>query len=106
KGDRRLQGLNALGVWLFGALSNKTFLLVAGRPGDVRRCAPSRAMAPVGGGTARLLELSEDLPVQIEIVDLTERMGPLLTALADIIGEGLVTVRDVPILRFLSDTKA
>jgi PII-like signaling protein len=56
--------------------------------------------------TTRLLELSENLPVRIEIVDLPERIGPLLTALEGMIGEGLVTVANVRILRFLPDPKA
>ena len=55
--------------------------------------------------TTRLLELSENLPVRIEIVDLPERIGPLLTALEGMIGEGLVTVANVRILRFLPDPK-
>ena len=50
--------------------------------------------------TSRLLELSQNLPVRIEIVDLPEKINPLLAALAGMIGEGLVTVTDVHILRF------
>ena len=53
--------------------------------------------------TARLLELSENLPVRIEIVDIPEHIEPLLTALEPMIGEGLVTVVDVRITRFLPD---
>jgi PII-like signaling protein len=53
--------------------------------------------------TTRLLELSENLPVRIDIVDLPERVGPLLTALESMIREGLVTVSNVHILRFLPD---
>jgi PII-like signaling protein len=53
--------------------------------------------------TTRLLELSENLPVRIEVVDLAERVEPLLTALGDMIGEGLVTVSDVHIMRYLPD---
>ena len=41
---------------------------------------------------ARLLELTENLPVRIDIVDLPERIGPLLVALEGIICEGLVTI--------------
>jgi PII-like signaling protein len=55
--------------------------------------------------TARLLELSENLPVRIEIVDLPERVEPLLAALEGMIGEGLVTISDVHILRYLPDPK-
>jgi PII-like signaling protein len=56
--------------------------------------------------TARLLELSENLPVRIDIVDLPERIEPLLAALEGMIGEGLVTVSDVHILRFLPDVQS
>ncbi len=53
--------------------------------------------------TSRLLELSENLPVRIEIVDLPERIEPLLVALEGMIGEGLVAVSNVHILRYLPD---
>ena len=56
--------------------------------------------------TSRLLELSENLPVRIEIVDLAERVEPLLVALGSMIGEGLVTVSDVHIMRYLPDPKS
>jgi PII-like signaling protein len=56
--------------------------------------------------TIRLLELSENLPVRIEIIDLPERIDPFLPALAEMIGEGLVAVSNVHILRFLPDPKA
>jgi uncharacterized protein len=55
--------------------------------------------------TSRLLELSENLPVRIEIVDLPERVEPLLAALGGMIGEGLVTVGDVHIMRYLRDPR-
>jgi PII-like signaling protein len=55
--------------------------------------------------TARLLELSEDLPLRIEIVDLAERIDPLLTALGGMIREGLVTVSNVHIMKFLPDPR-
>lgn len=56
--------------------------------------------------TTRLLELSSDLPVRIEIIDLAERIEPLLASLSDMIGEGLVTVSDVHIIRFAHDPKS
>lgn len=55
--------------------------------------------------TSRLLELSENLPVRIEIVDLAERIDPLVAALEPMISEGLVAVSKVHILRFLPDPK-
>ena len=69
----------------------------------------TRAVEGYGGGgrlhTSRLLELSENLPVRIEVVDMAERIDPLLAALEPMIGEGLVTVSNVHILRFLRDPK-
>jgi protein CrcB len=56
--------------------------------------------------TTRLLELSEDLPLCIEVIDLPERVEPLLTDLTAMIGEGLVTVSAVHVLRFRADGKA
>jgi PII-like signaling protein len=55
--------------------------------------------------TPRLLELSENLPVRIEIVDTPERIDPLLASLGEMIGEGLVTVSPIHIMRYLHDPK-
>jgi uncharacterized protein len=56
--------------------------------------------------TTRLLELSESLPVRIEIADLPERIDPLLASLQTMIGEGLIMVHNVHILRMLPDPKS
>jgi uncharacterized protein len=53
--------------------------------------------------TQRLMELTEHLPVRIEIVDIAERIDPLLTAVEPMIREGLLTVADVRIRRYLPD---
>jgi PII-like signaling protein len=53
--------------------------------------------------TARLLELSQNMPVRIEIIDLPERIQPLLAALDPMIVEGLVTVSDVRMRRWVPD---
>lgn len=55
--------------------------------------------------TTRLLELSENMPVRIELIDLPERVEPFLTALEGMIGEGLVAVSNVHVLRYLPDPK-
>ena len=55
--------------------------------------------------STRLLELSEDLPVRIEIVDVAERIDPFLASLGEMIGEGLVTVSHIHIMKFLRDPK-
>ena len=69
----------------------------------------SRCVEGYGGHghihTTRLLELSENLPVRIEIIDIAERIEPLLAALEPMIGEGLLTMADVRITRFLPDPK-
>ena len=70
----------------------------------------SRCVEGYGAGhrlhTTRVLELSENLPVRIEIVDLPERIEPLLAALGGMIGEGLVTVSSVHVLQFRPEAKA
>jgi uncharacterized protein len=50
--------------------------------------------------TTRLLTLTENLPVRIEIIDAPERIESLLKALGEMIGEGLVVVSDVHTFRF------
>jgi PII-like signaling protein len=49
--------------------------------------------------------LSENLPLRIDIIDLAERIEPLLAALEEVLAEGLVVVSNVHILRFLTDPK-
>ena len=53
--------------------------------------------------TTRLLELSENLPVRIDIIDIPERIDPLLADLEGMIGEGLVTVSDTHMVRYVPD---
>ncbi len=45
--------------------------------------------------TAKILRLSEDLPMVVEIVDKAERVDAFLPALDELIPEGLVTVEPV-----------
>jgi uncharacterized protein len=52
--------------------------------------------------TARILRLSEDLPVLIEIVDTEERIDEIVPLLDDMITEGLVTIEAVQILAYRS----
>ena len=46
-----------------------------------------------------------DMPVRIDIVDLPERIEPLLAELDGMIGEGLIAISDVRIRRYLTDPK-
>jgi PII-like signaling protein len=50
--------------------------------------------------TARILRLSEDLPIVVEIVDTAEKIDALLPALDAMIEDGLVTIEKVEILRY------
>lgn len=47
--------------------------------------------------TAKLLRLSADLPIVIEIVDTEEKIESFLPLVDDAIGEGLVTVEKVEV---------
>lgn len=53
--------------------------------------------------TAKILRLSEDLPLIIEIVDGEEKINELLPALEDMIGGGLVTLEKVQVLQYGND---
>ena len=50
--------------------------------------------------TARILRLSEDLPVLIEIVDSEEQIQRLLPILDEMVAEGLVTLEKVRVLKY------
>ncbi|MGH2795544.1 MAG: DUF190 domain-containing protein [Actinomycetota bacterium] len=50
--------------------------------------------------TARILRLSEDLPVLIEIVDTEEKILAILPSLDEMIADGLVTLETVEIIAY------
>jgi PII-like signaling protein len=50
--------------------------------------------------TASILRLSEDLPVVVEIIDTEEQIERLKPILDEMIGEGLVTIEKVHVLRY------
>jgi uncharacterized protein len=50
--------------------------------------------------TSRILRLSEDLPVVIEIVDTEEQIARVLPVLDEMIGEGMVTLERVEIIAY------
>jgi PII-like signaling protein len=51
--------------------------------------------------TTRLLSLSEDLPVIVVIVDTPERVRAFLPVLDELVNEGLVTVDEVEVIRYV-----
>ena len=56
--------------------------------------------------TARLLRLSEDLPVVIEIVDAADKIEEILPALDEMVGEGIVTVERVEVIAYRGSAEA
>lgn len=52
--------------------------------------------------TTRLLELSSELPMVVEIVDWEEKMDPFLNSVADMMDRGLVTKEKVRVMWYQS----
>lgn len=50
--------------------------------------------------TAKILRLSMDLPLVIEIVDSEEKVNALLPALEEMMGSGLVTLEKVKVIHY------
>ena len=50
--------------------------------------------------TTKILRLSEDLPLVIEIVDSEDKINAFLPVLDDMMGSGLVTLEKVRVLRY------
>src|SRR5436853_7251322 len=56
--------------------------------------------------TTKILRLSADLPIVIEIVDAEDRIDSFLPELEKLMGSGLVTLEKVKVLRYGSETPA
>jgi PII-like signaling protein len=50
--------------------------------------------------TAKLLRLSEDLPIIVEIVDTEENLNKLLPFLDEVVQEGLVTLERARVIKY------
>ena len=50
--------------------------------------------------TAKLLRLSEDLPIVIEIVDTEEKIKRILPYLDEVVEEGLITLEKVKVIKY------
>jgi uncharacterized protein len=50
--------------------------------------------------TSKILRLSEDLPILIEIIDSEEKVNNFLPVLDGMIGSGLVTIESVKVLQY------
>ncbi|HIE22584.1 MAG TPA: DUF190 domain-containing protein [Acidimicrobiia bacterium] len=50
--------------------------------------------------TTRILRLSEDLPIVVELVDTAEKVERYLTEIEEMVSEGMVTTERVEILKY------
>jgi hypothetical protein len=55
--------------------------------------------------TSRILRMSEDLPIVVEIVDEAERIDAILPVLDEMVDEGLVTVERVHVVTYRSSKR-
>jgi PII-like signaling protein len=55
--------------------------------------------------TARILRLSEDLPVVIEVADTAERIEAVMPKLDEMVKEGLVTLERVQVVAYRAQTR-
>jgi PII-like signaling protein len=79
---------------------------------EARLAGATVLRGPMGFGrhsrvhTAKLLELSTDLPIVIEIVDAEDKVESFLPTVDELVAEGLVTLEAVRIVRYVSpDTR-
>ena len=50
--------------------------------------------------TSRLLELSSDLPIVVELVDSEEYIAKLLPFLDEAVGQGMVTLENIEVVHY------
>lgn len=55
--------------------------------------------------TTKVLRLSEDLPMIIEIVDSCEKIDAFLPVVDAMVGDGMVTIEDVHVFRYRGSRK-
>jgi hypothetical protein len=55
--------------------------------------------------TSKILRLSMDLPIVIEMVDSEENLNKLIPFLDDMVQDGLVTLEDVRVLKYRGTSK-
>ena len=76
------------------------------KPRDMQLCGAKVQRGPMGFGhssrlhTAKILRLSEDLPLVIEIVDSEEKINEFVPTLDSMMGSGLVTMEKVRVLQY------
>ncbi len=56
--------------------------------------------------TAKIMRLSEDMPIVVEIVDKPDRIANILPALDEMVTEGMITTEKVHITAYRHDSSA
>ena len=88
--------------------SHPLFETIVRRAREANLAGATVLRGPVGFGrhsrvhSTKLLELSRDLPIVIEIVDAEPRIDAFLPAVEELVSEGLVTLEAVRILRYVA----
>ncbi len=78
---------------------------------DAKLAGATVLRGPMGFGrsshmhTTKILRLSEDLPLIVEIVDTEEKIKAFLPILDPMMGSGLVTLEKVQVLQYGADVK-
>lgn len=79
------------------------------RAREMRLAGATVLRGPMGYGhgsqlhTSKILRLSQDLPMVVEIVDERARIDAFLEAVASMMGDALVTLEQVEVVRFTGD---
>jgi len=79
---------------------------------EMRMAGATVLRGPMGFGksshlhTAKILRLSMDLPIVIEIVDSEEKVNSFLPVLDEIMGGGLVTLERAKVIRYQDQRKS
>jgi uncharacterized protein len=55
--------------------------------------------------TTHILRLSEDLPIVVEVVDTAEHVERMLPIIDELVGEGLVTVEKVRVIKYAAGSR-
>lgn len=50
--------------------------------------------------TAKILRLSEDMPIVVEVVDTQKNIEKLLPFLDEVVGEGLITIENIRVIKY------
>jgi PII-like signaling protein len=56
--------------------------------------------------TAKILRMSEDLPIVIEMVDSKEKLDELLAEIDEMVEEGLITLEPVQVIKYRANPPA